>query len=255
KGLAVVAGTQYRHHAKFKLTIDEIHKGRIGRIVAGRAYYNAGTLWHRGQKKEWSDVEYQVRNWLYFDWLSGDHIVEQHIHTIDVTNWVMQSPPVRAVAMGGRQVRSQQKYGNIYDHFAVDYEYPGGAHVTSMCRQMRGTSNHVGAYFEGTKGVAAPYQGKIHTDPVWTSPDLRGIGTAYVQEHTDLIESVRAGKPLNETEQVCDSTLTAIMGREAAYTGQMVTWEQMLSSELDYGVTEEFKPLAVRPVPMPGPRQ
>ena len=256
KGLAMVAGTQYRHHRGFLDTIAEVHAGRAGALLAGRAYYNIGRLWHKGRKKQWSEMEWQLRNWYYLCWLSGDHIVEQHIHTIDVCNWVMGGPPERAVAVGGRLVRSDPKFGNIYDHFAVDYEYEGGVHVTSMCRQIDGCANHVGAYFRGTKGEADPYRHVITgTDP-WTYPGKTSIGDAYRQEHTDLIASVRAGAPLNETEAVCDSTLTAILGREAAYTGQQVTWDEMTNSDLSL-VPEAvaFGPAEMRPVPLPGVRR
>ncbi len=256
KKLAVLPGTQYRHQASFIETIKRVHGGQIGPIRAGRAYYNSGTLWDKPRTKGMSEMEWQLRNWLYFDWLSGDQPVEQHIHTIDVTDWVMNAHPVRAVATGGRQVRTGDKFGNVYDHFTIDYEYPGGVHVMSMCRQMANVSNHVGAYFEGTKGTVAVYQASIKGfggAPDWTYEDEISIGKAYVQEHTDLIKSIRAGQPVNEARRIAESTLTAILGREAAYTGKTVTWEEMVQSDLDLSPEKyEMGDNPVRPVPMPG---
>ncbi len=256
KKLGVVSGTQYRHQVSFIETVKRVHAGQIGRVVAGRAYYNGGTLWSVDRREGMSDMEWQVRNWYYFDWLSGDHIVEQHVHTIDATDWVMGARPVRAVAVGGRQVRTDPLYGNIYDHFCVDYEYPGGVHVMSMTRQMAGCDNLVGAFFTGTKGNADIYNAEITGESPWKFPEKPSIGKAYVQEHTDLIESIRAGTPINEAEQVALSSLTAIMGREAAYTGKVVEWNDLARSDQDLSPPKyEFGPLPVRPVPMPGKRR
>jgi len=251
KKLAFVAGTQYRHDDLFRATVERVHGGAIGHLVAGYAYYNTGTLWHRAREAGWSDMEWQLRNWYYFDWLSGDHIVEQHIHTIDVCNWVLGAHPVSAVAVGGRAVRTDETFGNIYDHFSVDYEYPGGIRVSSMCRQIAGTAGHVGAHFAGSRGRAAIYSGEITGASPWKWEGERP--NMYVQEHAHLVESIRKGEPLNEARQVAESSLTAIMGREAAYTGQLVKWDDIMSSELDFSPPRyEFGPLAVRPVRRPG---
>ena len=256
KGLAVVAGTQYRHQESFLETFSRVHDGAIGEILSGRIYYNASELWHNGRKPEWTDMEWQVRNWLYFCWLSGDHIAEQHIHTIDVMNWGLGVHPVRAVGLGGRQIRTAEKYGNIYDHFAIDYEFPGGVHVMSLNRQMDRTAGHVGAYFTGTAGKAVLYQGRITGAKPWSYSGGKNISHAYVQEHADLIASIRAGKPLNESKQVAESTLTAIMGREAAYTGKMVKWDEILNSDLDLSPPEyAFGAAPSRGVPMPGKKR
>lgn len=253
KKLAVVAGTQYRHQTSFMETIKRIRDGQIGEITGGRAYYNAGTLWKRDRKPDMSDMEYQLRMWIYYDWLSGDQPVEQHIHTIDVTDWAMGNRPVKCVATGGRQVRVEPEFGNVYDHFTMDYEYPGGRHVMSMCRQMANVDNHVGAYFTGTKGEADVYKAEIKGEKPWKYDGEISIAKAYVQEHADLIASIRNGKPLNESEQVAHSTLTAILGREAAYTGKTLAWKDMLASDLDLGPAQlAFGPNPVRPVPMPG---
>ena len=254
KNLAVVAGTIYRHHAPFLETIRRVHDGAIGEIHGGRAYYNVGKLWHREREAGWSDMEYQIRNWYYHCWLGGDHIVEQHVHTIDVTNWVMGGPPVRAVAVGGRQVRTDARFGEIYDHFSVDYEYPGGVHVHSMCRQMPGCANHVGAYFRGAKGTASPYQGRIDGESTWAYEGKPP--NPYVQEHVDMIASIRAGTPLNEAKQIAESTLTAILGREAAYTGASIAWEEILKSDLDlWPEAESFGAAPEVVVPMPGQKR
>jgi predicted dehydrogenase len=253
KKLAVVAGTQYRHQTSFMETIKRIHDGQIGEITGGRAYYNAGTLWKRDRKADMSDMEYQLRMWIYFDWLSGDQPVEQHIHTIDVTDWAMGARPVKAVATNDRQVRVEPEYGNVYDHFTIDFEYPGGKHVMSMCRQIANVDNHVGAYFVGTKGEADVYKAEIKGEKPWKFEGEISIAKAYVQEHADLIASIRNGKPLNETEHVAHSTLTAILGREAAYTGKAITYADMLASDLDLSPEKyEFGPNAARPSPKPG---
>jgi predicted dehydrogenase len=253
KKLAVVAGTQYRHQTSFIETMKRIHDGQIGEITGGRAYYNAGTLWKRDRKPEMSEMEYQLRMWIYYDWLSGDQPVEQHIHTIDVTDWAMGGHPVSCVATGGRQVRVEPEFGNVYDHFTMDFEYPGGKHVMSMCRQMANVDNHVGAYFIGTKGEADIYKAEIKGEKPWKHNGEISIAKAYVQEHADLIASIRNGKPLNETEHVAHSTLTAILGREAAYTGKSLKWDEVLASELDLSPPKyEFGDNPVRPVPKPG---
>jgi myo-inositol 2-dehydrogenase / D-chiro-inositol 1-dehydrogenase len=253
KKLGIVAGTQRRHQAEYLATIERIHNGAIGDVVSGQIFWNQGGLWNNGRQPNWSDTEWQIRNWLYFTWLSGDHIVEQHVHNIDVANWVMKAHPVKAIGMGGRQQRTDPKYGHIYDHFAVDFEYPSGARVTSMCRQIEGTTNRIGENFIGTKGSSDASSGITGATP-WTYQKPERAVNPYVQEHTDLIASIRAGKPLNELRTVAESTLTAILGREAAYTGQELTWDQVLKADLDLlppgGST--FGPLPVPPVPVPG---
>lgn len=253
KGLAIVAGTQYRHQTSFIETIKRIHDGQIGEILGGRAYYNAGTLWKRDRKPEMSDMEYQLRMWIYYDWLSGDQPVEQHIHTIDVTDWAMNARPVKCLATGGRQVRVEPEFGNVYDHFTMDFEYPGGKHVMSMCRQMANVDNYVGCHIIGTKGEADVYKAEIKGEKPWKFDGEISIAKAYVQEHADLIASIRNGKPLNEAEHVAHSTLTAILGREAAYTGKGLKWADMLESDLDLSPEKyAFGPNVVRPVPKPG---
>ena len=252
KNLGIVAGTQRRHQAEYLETIKRIHDGAIGEVVSGQVFWNQGGLWNHARQPSWSDTEWQIRNWLYFVWLSGDHIVEQHVHNIDVANWVLGGHPVRAIAAGGRQQRTDPKYGHIYDHFAVDFEYENGARVMSMCRQIDGTRNRIGENFIGTRG-RSDAASTILGPNAWTYKNPGKPISPYVQEHTDLIASIRAGKPLNELKQVAESTLTAILGREAAYTGQELTWDEVLKAEMNLVPPEiEFGPLPVPPVPMPG---
>jgi predicted dehydrogenase len=254
KKLGLVAGTQRRHQAGYIETLKRVHDGAIGDIVAARCYWNQGGLWNKARQSEWSDTEWMIRNWLYFTWLSGDHIVEQHVHNIDVINWAMRGHPVKAVGMGGRQVRTGPEYGHIFDHFAIDYEYESGAHLLSMCRQQPDCANSVSEALVGTKGTSQVDKYTLTGSQSWKRADMRDKDVdPYVQEHTDLIASIRAGKPLNELQQVSESVLTAIMGRMAAYTGKVVTWEQALNSEESL-VPEQvsFGPMPVPPVAMPG---
>lgn len=253
KKLAIVAGTQRRHQAGYIETLARVHDGAIGDIVSARCYWNQGGLWHRDRKAEWSDLEYQIRNWLYYTYLSGDHIVEQHVHNIDVINWSLRGHPVRAMGMGGRQVRTGPEFGCIYDHFAIDYEYPNGVHVLSMCRQIDGCANSVSEALVGTKGMCQVNGYSITGANAWKRPKSEGDVDPYVQEHTDLIASIRAGKPLNELKQVAESVLTAIMGRMSAYTGKAITWEEALASNESL-VPEQLTwgPMPTAPVAMPG---
>ncbi len=253
KGLAVVAGTQYRHQASFVETMRRIREGAIGELLSGRVYYHTGANWAYARKAGESDAEWQIRNWPYFDWLSGDHIVEQHLHTIDVMCWVMGSPPLRAAGSGGRAARTGPEFGNVYDHFAVDFEFPGGRRVASFCRQMANTANRVGAWFTGSEGTADVYAGRIAGRRPWSYPGTPSIAQAYVQEHADLVASIRSGRPLDETRAIAESTLAAILGREAAYTGGEPGWDEIAASDLELGPREPaFGPLEARPVPVPG---
>jgi myo-inositol 2-dehydrogenase / D-chiro-inositol 1-dehydrogenase len=251
KGLAIVAGTQRRHQKSYIEILKRIHDGAIGEIVGGQCYWNQGELWVIKQTPEMSDMEWQCRNWLYFSWTSGDHIVEQHVHNIDVVNWAFGATPVKVMGMGGRQVRTAPEYGNIFDHFAVEFEYPNGARVMSMCRQTPGCADRVEEKIVGTKGHAFGY-GEIAGPNAWKfegdEPD------PYVVEHTDLIASIRDGKPLNEGKRVAESTLCAIMGRMSAYTGRAISWDwAMNASKLDLTPAKfEFGPNPVDPVAVPG---
>ena len=250
KSLAIVAGTQRRHDPAYVEVMRRVHDGAIGDITGGQVYWNQGGLWNAARKADWSDSEWQIRNWLYFTWLSGDHIVEQHIHNIDVANWAMGAHPVRAIGIGGRQWRTDGAYGHIFDHFAIDFEYPNGAHVMSMCRQIDGTANHIGERFVGTRGTT---DGNTQIAGAQAFKWVGEQKNPYVEEHVDLLASIRAGNPLNEGQRVAESTLSAIMGREAAYTGQAIVWDELLKAAQDLTPpTTGFGSLAVPPVPMPG---
>ncbi len=234
KGLSIVAGTQRRHESCYLDAMRRIRDGDIGDVVAARCYWNQGGLWNRGRQDGWSDMEWQLRNWLYFTWLSGDHIVEQHVHNLDVVNWAMGSHPVSCIGMGGRQSRTQPEYGHCFDHFAIDYEYPGGVHALSMCRQADGSSGKVGEVIQGTKGraVTSSGQARFEGGPTWTFGGENP--NPYVAEHQNLQASIRGDGPyLNEARRIAASTLTAIMGRMSAYSGRELTWEEALTSPLD----------------------
>jgi myo-inositol 2-dehydrogenase / D-chiro-inositol 1-dehydrogenase len=250
KKLAVVTGTQRRHETRYLETIKRIHDGAIGEIVAGRCYWNGSTPWVRKRQEGWNDMEYQLRNWYHFNWLCGDHIVEQHVHNLDVMNWVLKSHPLSAVAVGGKQVNTGPEFGNGWDHFGVDFTYPNDVHVLSMCRHWPNSPGNVSEAVVGTKGKS-DCASWISGPNEWKFQDKNN--KPYVQEHADLIESIRNGKPLNEAEQIAHSTLTAIMGREAAYTGQVVKWDEFLKSPLDLTPEKmEFGPLPERPSAIPG---
>jgi len=233
KNLAVVAGTQRRHQLGYVESMKRIHDGEMGDVVGGRAYWNQGVLWFKPHQPDQTEVQYQMRNWYNFTWLCGDHIVEQHIHNLDVMNWGIGATPIRAVGMGGRQrsVPNPQDYGVIFDHFAVDYEYPNGVHVLSMCRQIDGCDQNVSEAFVGTKGMWSSGGYKLNGKGVLTKEQDKAAVDPYVQEHTDLIESVRTGKPLNELKRVAESTLTAILGRMTTYTGKPLKWEEAMNSK------------------------
>ncbi len=255
KGLHIAAGTQRRHQAPYLETMKQIHDGAIGDIVGGQFYWMQGILWERISKipqehpEITGDVAKQIWNWYNYTWLCGDHIVEQHVHNLDVMNWAIGEHPVAAIGMGFC-TRTDPNYGHIYDFFSIDYEFAKGFHTQSMCRQISNCANEVGEHLVGTKGLchvnAYTINGKRVTRKGGTNP--------YVQEHTDLIESIRSGKPLNELKQVAESTLTAIMGRMSAYTGKRVTWDQALNSTDDLmpkDLTLDMS-LPVPPVAIPG---
>jgi myo-inositol 2-dehydrogenase/D-chiro-inositol 1-dehydrogenase len=255
KGLGIGVGTQRRHQPGYLETMQRVHDGAIGELVSARCFWNQGSLWNKPRQAQWSDTEWQLRNWLYFTWLSGDHIVEQHVHNLDVVNWAMRAHPVRALGIGGRQVRTGAEYGHIYDHFTIDYEYPNGAHLLSMCRQMPDCDNKVAEFVTGTKGaVETQSDGARYIITGPTPWRFKGDdGFPYQQEHKDLIASIRAGKPYNELKSVAETTLTAIMGRMSAYTGKAVTWDEALASEEQLVPTKlAFGPMPVPPVARPG---
>jgi len=233
KKLGAAAGTQRRHQLAYIETIKKIHDGAIGDLVTGRAYWNQGILWTRARKEGMTDLEYQMWNWYNYTWICGDHVVEQHVHNLDVLNWCFNEHPKAVIAMGGRS-RSKPEYGHIFDFFSAQIEYSGDRHCISMARQISNCWNSVTEFVSGTKGNSHVGGFTINGKPAIERTAVRKATDPYVQEHTDLIESIRKGQPINELKNVAESTLTAIMVRESAYTGQRITWEQMLNSNKVY---------------------
>ena len=229
KNLSVVSGLCWRYDPGVKETIQRIQDGAIGEILSIESSYNTNTLWHRGDKPDWSRMEYQIRNWLYYTWLSGDMICEQAVHSIDKTAWLLgDASPKSAFALGGRQQRTDKKYGNIYDHFAVFYEYPGGQRVYLTCRQQDGCSLKVEETVVGTKGTAEVLATKINGPTKW---EYKGPKPSmYRVEHEEFFRSIREGKPIDNSAYMLNSTQIGIMGRMAAYSGQTLTWEQVSGS-------------------------
>lgn len=235
-GLKVVTGTQRRHQHKYINIYKDLANNSIGEIVTAEVYWNQSKLWHRDNNPSWSEMEWMIRDWVNWCWLSGDHIVEQHVHNIDVANWFIGKLPDKAVGFGSRQRRPT---GDQYDNFAVDFAYDDGRHILSMCRQINGCANAVNEVMHGTKGRAFTSQGGtssiadldgntiVSYDDHETSP--------YVQEHKDLITCIRQNIPFNEAEETANSVMTAIMGRVSAYTGKEVTWDEMMNSDLKIG--------------------
>ena len=257
KGLKVAAGTQRRHQAGYIETIKRIHDGEIGDVTALRAYWvNGGPIWHRGEKGD-SEMEKQIRNWYHYIWLCGDHICEQHVHNIDVCNWIMNGHPVKAWGMGARQ-QLGDKSGEIWDNFAVEYEYPNGVRLASYCGQIKRDWSSVSEAVAGAKGTANP-SGNIKPNggTMWRYREK--ARDPYVQEHIDLITASQKDTDLNEAAQVTDSTMTAIMGREAAYSGAGLDWDTVLNSKFSYAPEQlytdcskmEFGPYRVLQPPMP----
>jgi myo-inositol 2-dehydrogenase / D-chiro-inositol 1-dehydrogenase len=252
KNLSIVSGLCYRYDLPKRELIQRVHDGAIGDILTMQVSYNTGTLWHHPRQPSWSEMEYQLRNWLYFTWLSGDFNVEQHIHSLDKAAWAMHDePPVRATGLGGRQVRVEEQWGNIFDHFAVVYEYANGVKLFAQCRQMAGCSTDVSDHLIGTKGSAEMMKAVIEGTPSWR---YHGPKTnMYDAEHQALFAGIRAGNPLNNGVYMARSTMLAIMGRMASYSGQTLTWDQCLNSSEDLSPAKyEWGAMPVPPVAKPG---
>jgi myo-inositol 2-dehydrogenase / D-chiro-inositol 1-dehydrogenase len=242
KGLKVGVGLQRHHQKGYQETIKRLQDGAIGDLVTMRAYWNGATPWLNKREdlekragRKLTEMEYQMRNWYYFTWICGDHIVEQHIHNLDVINWAKGFKyPVRAQGMGGVEVREGKDYGEIFDHHAVEFEYEDGSRCYSYCRHIPGCWNSVSEHAQGTKGrsdinryVISPTEGEA-----WR---YRGEGdrNPYQQEHADLYDAIRNNKEYNEAEFGAMSSMTAILGRLATYSGQMIEMEKALKSEVD----------------------
>ena len=254
KGLSVVSGLCLRYSYGFREAVRRIHDGAIGEIVSIQASDFRGPIWVRKRQPGWSDLEYQIRNWYYFSWLSGDFIVEQHVHFLDVCSWMMKDEyPVKAIGTGGRQVRTGPDYGNIYDHHSVIYEYANGTRLYGTCRQQPGCHNETGAFAVGTEGRAEISQQRqtISGKNPWKYDGPKN--NFYQTEHDELFASIRSGKPINNGDYMSKTTLLAIMGRTASYTGQVVTWEQVMNSKEDFTLSKyEWGPFPEPSVAMPG---
>ena len=241
--LCIVTGTQRRHQRDYVATWQQVAQGAIGDIVGGNVYWNGGKLWHRENNPTWTEMEWMIRDWVNWTWLSGDHIVEQHVHNLDVMNWFTGTHPVKAVGFGSRLRRVT---GNQYDNFSVDFTFENGTHFHSMCRQINGCANNVSERLQGTKGSTNCQNSILDLagTEIWKyeyPPDKDGKPTRrvsvdpYVQEHIDLVTAIRTGKPINEAENTAISTMVAIMGRISAYTGKETTYEEMMNSDLKLG--------------------
>jgi len=246
KKLTVMSGAQRHAEREYIETVDKIHNGALGDIVALNSYYLSGPVFHaEAREPKWGDMEWEHRNWYSFIWICGDQIVEQHFHNIDFMNWVMGSHPVEVVASGGAAWRPREPlYGNIYDHMTSDYVYPNGIHLSSYCRQYpKDLYRDVSDLIIGTKGRS-------------NGMDMgtKGINP-YVQEHIDMIRSITGEGPyINQGMRVAESTMTAIMARESAYSGLKITWDMIMASKQDLQ-PKEFdysKPMEPMPLPVPG---
>jgi predicted dehydrogenase len=259
KNLTLVAGTQTRRSLACREAIKQIHDGAIGDILGGQCFRSGSAMrtWksdERVKKDDWSEMEYQIRRWLFWTWLSGDFIVEMHVHNLDVMNWIMDAHPIKCIGVGGRQTRTGLEYGNIYDHISVEYEYPGDVRVGYMGTQIDNYQYRGDQRVSGTKGSAILGYGNssITGNNPYTfegeAPD------PSVLQYKEMIDSIRNSNGLNEGKQVAESTMTAIMGRMSAYTGKAVEWNWALKeSRLDLNPEKmEFGDVIRRPVAIPG---
>lgn len=233
KNLKVGVGLQRHHQPGYIETLKRIHDGAIGDITSLRVYWNDGGVWVNPRKPGQTEMEYQMRNWYYFNWLCGDHICEQHIHNLDVGNWIKNAYPVRCHGMGGRQVRTAKEYGEIFDHHAVEYEYADGSRMYSQCRHIRGAWSSVSEHCVGTKGHAdvSGHQIRVTGADAWRFRGTKAVDP-YQQEHDDLFAAIRSNTEFNEAFNGAKSSLTAIMGRMATYSGKMVDWDAALNSNI-----------------------
>jgi len=257
KNLTILAGTQLRRISHIVEIIKRIHRGDIGEILSGQ-YVRIGDAmlnWGPDQRdSHWSDMEWQIRNWLFNTWLSGDFIVEMHVHNLDLMNWAMGSTPIQCIAMGGRQVRTDPQYGNVYDHFAVEYEYPNGVRIEYMGAQMDAVTVRLDHRLVGTKGSAYFDFGNAFIEGQKPFKYEDTIPDPHIIQHADQINAIRNGLVLNEGKRIAESTLTSIMGRVSAYTGRALTWNWIMNaSKLDLSLPDyEFGPRPTGPVAMPG---
>jgi len=257
KSIALLSGFNSRHVFHYADMVKAIHNGELGDVMSLYAYFNTGNIWYRERELGMTLPEYHFHNWFHVDWLCGDHIVEQHVHNLDFCNWIMKGHPVRAYGMGGRQYHTERG-GNIYDHFTVEFEYENGVRMTSMCRQIKGTDAKIGQEVVGTKGFAswAGRKTQITGENAKVFREHPNQHESHQQEHIDFIAALRRGETPNDTRFLCESTLTAIMGRESAYTGKHVMWDEILNSELQLTPPDIAAwDGSIRPVPRPGMRR
>jgi predicted dehydrogenase len=259
KGLSVVSGFTYRFDFSKRALFDRMKSGEIGDITNVFTIRNGGGLWYKDRQPDWTEMEYQLRNWYYYDWLSGDYIVEMMVHSLDLMSWALgDQVPVAVTATGGRQSRTEEKWGNIYDHFAVEYEYENNIKGVHLSRQQKGCSNTNRANFTGTEGFATIDSGKrIHSTMGESKWDYDGqSNNPYETQHEELFAAIRAGKPMNQGELMANSTMLAIIGRMAGYSGQTITWEEAMKSEVKLGpAAAEYRwdlVVDVPQVPIPG---
>ena len=241
KKLSVVTGTQRHHQRNYVASFQQIMDGAIGEITGGTVYWNQSMLWYRERQPEWSDFEYMVKDWVNWRWLSGDHIIEQHVHNIDVFTWFSGLKPVSAVGFGSRHRRVT---GDQYDNFSIDFTMENGVHLHSMCRQIDGCSNNVSEFIQGTKGSWSTANGEtvikdLQGNVVWKYDKEEENATykqtnPYTLEHVNLVNSIRKNTPIEQASETAVSNMAALMGRESAYTGLETTWESMTASSLDY---------------------
>jgi myo-inositol 2-dehydrogenase/D-chiro-inositol 1-dehydrogenase len=256
RNLSLCSGFCYRYDLGKRETVKRIHSGMIGDVAAMHITYLTSPLWYRGSKPEWTPMEYQMRNWYYYPWLSGDFIVEQHCHNFDKASWVMKGEmPIACTGVGGRQVRTDPKWGHIYDHFSVAFEYKNGARLFSTCRQMAGCTGDVNDYVIGTKGTAQLMKHSVTptAGSAWELGD-EPYKDMYQVEHDELFAGIRSGKLINDGESAAYSTLMALLAREAAYSGKRLTWKDMVASKQNLAPAK-YDMAAAPPIfgtPMPG---
>ena len=253
KNLAIGVGLQRRHQAPYLETIKMLQDGMIGDIVTARAYWNGAGVWLRPRQPGQTEMEYQMRNWYYFNWLCGDHICEQHIHNLDVINWLKNGYPVSAQGMGGREVRKGDEFGEIYDHFAVEFEYADGARMFSYCRHIPNCWDSVSEHVQGTNGTADISDATIQVKGGQQWKYRGQKDNPYQTEHDDLFAAIRSGTAYNEAEHGAYSTMTSILGRMVTYSGKVIRWDDAIKSEISLApktyAFEATPPLASVAVP------
>ena len=266
KKLNVVVGLQRRYQLSYLDILKQVRRGVAGKIISGTVKWNGHGVWVRKREPQQSELEYQMRNWYYFNWLCGDHIVEQHIHNLDVANWFLDEHPISAQGMGGREVRKGIDHGEIFDHHYVEFKYPSGAVIHSQCRHQPGTLRKVNEVLVGTKGVINLRNGGVvtindHNGNLLHKYDPKNDISPYQIEHNKLFKSIRSGGQIDDTEYGATATMTAIMGRMATYSGKLIEWETAMNADeklvpdnLSWGSTAPVLPdnQGKYKVPVPG---